>query len=169
MKLMKPLFVAVFIFLGSMPTLQAQSKVAHIDVRELVALMPEFKEAQEQLEQWAKTYETDLKEKAKKYQAKVKQYTQEAETKTDDENEERMKELAGMENELREDQMSAQKDMVQKENDLLKLITEKAEEAIVKVAKAQGFDYVMNSAPGNGVIMAEGKNLLEDVKKELGL
>ena len=34
--------------------------------------------------------------------------------------------------------------------------------------KAQGFDYVLDSTQGQGVIFADGKNLIEDVKTELG-
>jgi outer membrane protein len=52
---------------------------------------------------------------------------------------------------------------------LLKPITEKAKSAILKVARAQGIHYVLDSTQGGGVIMADGKNLLDDVKKELGI
>ncbi len=58
--------------------------------------------------------------------------------------------------------------MQNKEIDLLKPITEKAKTAILKVARAQGFQYVLDSTQGGGVIMSDGKNLLDDVKKELG-
>ena len=37
-----------------------------------------------------------------------------------------------------------------------------------EVAKAQGFQYVLDSATGAGVIVADGKDLFNDVKKELG-
>ena len=60
-------------------------------------------------------------------------------------------------------------EMQKKEVDLLKPITEKAKAAILKVARVQGFDYVLDSTQGGGVIMADGKNLIDDVKKELGI
>ncbi|WP_431111565.1 OmpH family outer membrane protein, partial [Winogradskyella poriferorum] len=40
--------------------------------------------------------------------------------------------------------------------------------AIEKVAAAQGFDYVIDATPGLSLIVAKGKDLLPDVKKELG-
>jgi outer membrane protein len=40
--------------------------------------------------------------------------------------------------------------------------------AIEKVAAAQGIQYVMDSTQGGGVIVAKGKDLLPEVKKELG-
>ena len=73
-----------------------------------------------------------------------------------------------MENNIRQYQGNAQKDMQQKELDLLKPITEKAKAAILKVARAQGFDYVLDSSQGGGVIMSDGKDLLADVKTDLG-
>ena len=50
----------------------------------------------------------------------------------------------------------------------MKPITEKAKNAILKVGDAQGFDYILDSSQGQGVIMANGKDLLSDVKSELG-
>jgi len=46
--------------------------------------------------------------------------------------------------------------------------TKKAKEAIERVAAAQGYDYVVDASPGSGVIVAKGKDILADVKTELG-
>ena len=48
----------------------------------------------------------------------------------------------------------------------LKRIVEKADNAIKAVAKAQGIQYVVDSAM---LIVADGKDLMADVKKQLGL
>ena len=73
-----------------------------------------------------------------------------------------------MEQSIRQYQAQAQQDLQKKELDLLKPITEKAKNAILKVGNAQGFDYILDSSQGQGVIMANGKDLLSDVKSELG-
>ena len=49
---------------------------------------------------------------------------------------------------------------------LLPILT-KAQQAIHKVARAKGYKYVMDSTIGGGVIMADGPDLMADVKKEL--
>ena len=49
------------------------------------------------------------------------------------------------------------------------LLIENAREKIKEVAKAQGFDYVLDSSLGGSVMMAEGKNIEPDVKKALGI
>ena len=87
---------------------------------------------------------------SKELQSKVKQYDSEAASQTDEENQKRLQEVQGMEQSIRQYQQQAQSDLQKKEFDLLKPISEKAQAAIVKVATAQGFDYVMDSTQGQG-------------------
>jgi outer membrane protein len=63
----------------------------------------------------------------------------------------------------------ALQDLQKKEVDIYQPILEKARAAIQKVARAKGYQYVLDSATGNGVILADGFDLLMDVKKELGI
>ena len=101
-------------------------------------------------------------------QNKMKQYEAEAATKTDEENQKRAQEVQTMEQSIRQFQAGAQQELAKKNKELLKPIFEKAKAAIQKVAKAQGFQYVLDSTQGAGVLVADGKDLLADVKKELG-
>ena len=168
MKQLRTLLFIAILFVGAMSFTHAQSKVAHINTQELITAMPEMKSAQAQLEKLGKTYETEIQGMSTELQNKMKQYDAEASTKTDEENQKRLIEVQGMEQNIRQYQAQAQQDMQDKNLELLKPITEKAKTAILKVARAQGFDYVLDSTQGGGVIMADGKNLLDDVKKELG-
>ena len=165
MKQFKTLLFAVALFIGATSFSNAQTKVAHINVGELVTSMPEMKAAQTEMEKMGKTFETDIQEMMKEYQSKAKQYEGEAATKTNEENQKRGEELAGMQQSIRQFQADAQQQLQKKELDLLEPITKKAKAAILKVAKAQGFNYVLDSSQGSGVIMAEGKDLLTDVQK----
>ena len=168
MKHLKNLFIVATISLMSNLILNAQSKVAHINTQELVEAMPDMKNAKSELEKLAKTYETDIQAMATELQNKIKQYDAESSTKTDEENGKRLQEVQGMEQSIRQYQQQAQSDLQKKEFDLLKPISEKAQAAIIKVANAQGFDYVLDSTQGQGVILANGKDLMTDVKSELG-
>jgi outer membrane protein len=105
---------------------------------------------------------------ATELQNKITQYDAESSTKTDEENGKRLQEVQSMEQSIRQYQAQAQQDLQKKELDLLRPITEKAKNAILKVGNAQGFDYVLDSSQGQGVIMANGKDLLTDVRTELG-
>ena len=64
---------------------------------------------------------------------------------------------------------NALQDLQKKEVELLKPVYEKARVAVQKVARAKGFDYVIDSTTGTGVILADGYDLMADVKKDLGI
>ncbi|WP_114490914.1 OmpH family outer membrane protein [Candidatus Ulvibacter alkanivorans] len=169
MKKFKFLFVAIMMFVGATTVATAQSKIAHVNTQELVEAMPEMKAAQSQLEKLQKTYDTEIKAMAKELDVKVKLYGSEEGSKTDEENAKRAQEVQGMQNNIVAYRNEAMKDLQQKEIDILQPILEKARAAIQKVARAQGFEYVLDSSQGSGILLADGKDLLGDVKKELGM
>jgi len=169
MKNFKSLFVAVVLIVGATSFVNAQSKTAHIDTQALVEAMPEMKAAQNQLEKLQKTYDTEIKAMAKEFETKVQQYGSEEASKTQEENAKRVEEVQGMERNITAYRQQALQDLQKKEVDIFQPILEKARAAIQKVARAQGIQYVLDSATGNGVILADGQDLLPDVKKELGI
>jgi outer membrane protein len=168
MKHLKNLFLTTAIILACSFNAQAQSKIAHINTQELVESMPETKSAIAEIEKLKKTYETDIQAMETELENKIKQYDAEASTKTDEENAKRVQEVQGMDQSINQYKVQAQQDLQNKQRDLLVPITEKAKNAILKVGNAQGFDYVLDSSPGGGMIMANGKDLLADVKAAMG-
>lgn len=169
MKNLKLLFVAAALFIGATSFVNAQSKVAHVDTGALVEAMPEMKAAQSQLEKLQKTYDAEIKSMMKEWEAKVQQYDGESASQTEEVNLKRVEEVQGMQKNIGDYRNQALEDLRKKEVDLLQPILEKAKAAIQKVARAQGFQYVMDSSPGNGLILYDGTDLLADVKKELGI
>ncbi|MDC3388336.1 OmpH family outer membrane protein [Flavobacteriaceae bacterium] len=169
MKKIKNLLFASMLFLGATSLTSAQSKTAHIDTQELIAAMPEMKAAQNQLEKLTKTYQADLQTMATELQNKMKQYQAEASTKTDEVNGQRAQEVQSMRDNVMKYEQTAQQDMSKRQEGLIKPIMEKARVAIQKVARAKGYQYVIDSTAGSGLILADGPNLLNDVKKELGM
>lgn len=168
MKHFKTFLFAAALFIGSTSFMNAQSKVAHINTQELVESMPKMKAAQAELQKLAQTYEAEIQASIKEYQNKTKQYDAEASTKTNEENQKRIEEVTSMQQSIAAYQKQAQDDLAKKEAELLKPIYEEARVAIQKVAKEQGFNYVLDAMSGQGVLYADGKDLLADVKKELG-
>lgn len=166
MKKIQLLAVAIVLFIGA-TSMSAQTKVAHINTQELVASMPEMKEADKELEKIAKTYETEIRNLASAFESKVKRYESEADSKSEEENMARGQELQEMQQNIQAYRQQAMEELEEKEQNIYQPLLEKARKAIEKVGKAQGFDYILDSTMGSGVIMAEGKDLLEDVKKEL--
>ena len=165
-KKFKTLLFATVLFIGATNFTNAQSKIAHINTQELVQAMPEYKAAQAEIEKLGKTYEAQIQDSLKELDAKLKQYNAEAEAQTEQTNMDRMKEVESMKQSLTQYQQQAQQDLQKKEFDLLKPITDKAKAAIEKVAAAQGFDYVLEAG---GLIVKRGKDLMVDVKAEMGI
>lgn len=168
MKQFKTLLLATALCIGTVSFAQAQSKIAHINMQELITAMPEMKAAQTELEALQKTYSTDLQNMGTELQKKSEQYQAEAPTKTPDENAKREQELMTMEQNALQFRSKATQDIQEKQEALIKPIADKARAAVLKIGKAQGFEYVLDSGVGVTII-AEGKDLLNDVKKELGL
>ena len=169
MKQFKTFILAVALTIGATAFTNAQSKIAHIASQELVESMPAFKDAMTQLEKLQKTYDTEIKDMYTEAQKTMQRYESEAATKTEEENQKRAMELQSTQRRIQEHGQNAQQDLQKKELDLLKPVYEKARTSIQKVARAKGYDFVLDSSNGSGVIMADGYNLMPDVKKELGI
>ncbi|MEO6348574.1 MAG: OmpH family outer membrane protein [Aquaticitalea sp.] len=168
MRQFKTLLFAAILFIGATSFTMAQSKIAHINTNELIEAMPEMKTAKAELDKLSKTYEAEIQKMATEYQNKIKQYSAEVDTKTEEENAKRQEEVGTIEQSIRQYQTQAQEDMQKKQTDMMKPLFDKAKTAIQKVGKAQGFQYVLDSTQGSGVLLADGKDLMADVKKELG-
>lgn len=163
MKQIKTLLIAAVMILGA-NQMNAQSKTAHIDVNDLLAKMPEMTTAKAQLDKLNKTFEAEYKTMVDEYQTKMKKYEGEATTATEAVNETRAKEMQDMGQRIQQYRDTAQKQMQDKEAEIVKPIMDKAKAAIIKVGRAKGYQYVVDSA---SLILADGPNLMEDVKKEL--
>ena len=165
MKQFKTLVIAAIIFFGGSQAVQAQAKTAHVDVSELMSKMPAMLDAQKQLEKLSATYDTEYKTMVDEYQNKLKKYEQEATTVTDAVNETRSKEVQDMQKRIVDYRDNAQKELQQKESDIVKPIMERVKASIQKIGKAKGYQYIPNS---EGLLLADGPNITADVKKDLG-
>jgi len=165
MKHLKTLLLAI-LCIGATSFASAQSKVAHINLGEVITEMPEYKTAKAEIEELTKTYEADIQSSIKELESKLKQYDAESATKTQDENAKRVQEVEGMKQSLAQFQQQAQVDIQKKEAEKIKPIREKAQAAVKKVATALGFDYVLDLS---ALVVAQGKDITGDVKKELGI
>jgi outer membrane protein len=168
MKQVKSLLIVALFLVGINQTVSAQAKVAHINVSELMANMPEMKAANAQLEKLQKTYTTEYTTMVEEFKTKIKKYDAEAKTVTEAVNNTRQTEVQDMQARIEQYQQTAAQDLQKKQEEIYKPIIDKAKAAIQKVGKAKGFQYVLDASTGSGLILADGPDLLADVKKELG-
>jgi len=165
MRQIKTLFIAAIFILGASQTINAQAKTAHVDVSEIMTKMPAMLDAQKQLDKLSTAYDADYKKMVEEYQGKLKKYEAEAATVTEAVNGERSKEVQDMQKRIVDYRDNAQKELQQKESDIVKPLMEKVRASIQKVGKAKGFQYVLD---GSSLLLADGPNLTMDVKKDLG-
>ncbi|MCP2027096.1 outer membrane protein [Flavobacterium sp. HSC-32F16] len=165
MKQIKTLLIAAILILGASNTMNAQAKVAHVDVSEIMSKMPAMLDAQNQLQKLSGTYDAEYKKMVDEYQTKIKKYEAEAATVTEAVNGDRSKEVQDMQKRIVDYRDNAQKELQQKETDIVKPLMEKVRTSIQKIGKAKGFQYVLD---GSTLLLADGPNITADVKKDLG-
>ncbi len=165
MKRLKSLLIAAVLFLGASNSIQAQAKMAHVDVNEIISKMPAMMDAQKQLEKLSGTYDAEYKTMVEEYQNKLKKYDQEASTVTDAINQSRQTEVQDLTKRITDYRDNAQKELQKKESDMVKPLMDKIKASISKIGKAKGFQYVVNIAD---LLLADGPDLTADVKKDLG-
>ena len=165
MKNLKSLLAAVVFVFGASQTISAQAKVAHVDTNEIMSKMPAMLDAQKQLQTIGKTYEDAFKTMTTEYQTKLALYEKESTTAGDKVYEDRVKEVQELQKRITDYRDNAQKELQTKEGDLTKPIFEKVKASIKKVAKLKGFQYVLNA---EGLLVADGPDLTDDIKKDLG-
>lgn len=170
MKIMKSLksIVAILALVGASHFVSAQ-KVAHINLQQLIENHPDMLSANKQLETIADTYDKDYTMMVTEFTNKRDKYIAEESTTSEAVNQERAIELQNMQKSIQDFYTDAQKKLSEKELELKKPIAEKVTEAIQKVAKAKGYEYVLDATSGSGVLYAAGVDIMDDVKKELGI
>lgn len=149
---------------------QKSYKFAHIESQKLIESMPERDSALVKL----KAYEKEIMDQMDQLQVeankKYQEYMQKRDTYTPALREVKEREIAELQQRVQEYQMAAQKDFQEMQAKLMQPIIEKANAAIEKVAKEQGFIYVFDRSMG-AILYAssDSVNILELVQKELSI
>ena len=168
MKNFKNLLLPLLYLLAPLAMVNGQAIVAHIEVQKLISEMPEVIAAQKELKKLEESYTVEMENTYKEFQTKAQTYAADAANQTEITNQARQKELEGMQKNIQEFQQTVSQELQKKSVDMMKPLIDKAKAAIDKVATAMGYDYVLDSSAGGSVIIAKGKDVIADVKKELG-
>lgn len=148
-------------------------KFAVIDTRYILDKMPEYSQAQKQLDDiaagWQKdidTKQTELDKMYKDYEAEQVMLSEELKKKREDQLFMKEKDLR----DLQRKRFGFEGDLFKKRNELVKPIQDRVYNAIQKMAVQRGYDLVLDKSEGITVIFADPKfDKSEDVLKELGV
>ncbi|MCX8020441.1 MAG: OmpH family outer membrane protein [Chitinophagaceae bacterium] len=164
----------LFIFMATLAgfTSYAQ-RYAIIDTRYILDRMPEYHDAQKQLDQIAANWQKEIDAKQAELDRMYKNFEAEQVMLSDDLKKKREDQLFNMEKELRDLQRKRfgfEGDLFKKRQELIKPIQDKVYNAIQKLAVQRGYDFVLDKSEGITVIFADPKlDKSEDVLKELGI
>lgn len=166
----KILFLACLLGFGFAGMAQ---KYAIIDTRYILDKMPEYKEAQKQLDGIAAGWQTEIDTKQTELDKMYKDYDAEQVMLTEELRKKREDQLFNKEKDLRDLQRKRfgfEGDLFKKRQELIKPIQDKVYNAVQKMAVSRGYDFVLDKSEGITIIFADPKlDKSEDVLKDLGV
>lgn len=166
MKNLKTLTLIAFTLLST--SIFAQ-KFGHLNSNELLLAMPERATVEEEVKKYAQQLESQLGIMSKEYQAKVQDYQSKEASMTEAIKKDKIKEITNLEERISEFQQTAQSDLQEREEKLLRPIIDKAKKAIEDVAKENGYTYIFDSGVGVLLYQKDSDNIMPLVKKKLGI
>jgi len=168
---MKRVLLALALTIGFAATAVAQQKIGHIDVEELVAVMPETQTANAEIQKYQEQLEGDSQAMQEEYMTKMQKAQANVDTWTQLRLQKEQEELEAMGQRIMQFNQSAQQELQRKQMDLMLPIIEKAQEAINAVAKSNSFTYILDSSTGKAVVvfLENGEDIMPLVKAELGI
>lgn len=144
-------------------------KFGYIDSQELLLLMPERKTAENEVQEFAKSLESQLTAMTSEYQQSVENYQAKESTYTDLVKQDKIAEITGLEQRIQAFQQNAQQALQNKEKELLEPILSKAKKAIEEVAVEGNYTYIFDKSMGTILYAKESENIISKVKSKLGL
>ncbi len=148
-------------------------KYAIIDTRYILEKMPDYKQAQEQLDAVAAGWQKEIDGKQAQLDKMYRDYEAEQVLLPEDLKKKREDQLFNLEKELRDLQRKRfgfEGDLFKKRQELIKPVQDKVYNAVQKIAVQRGYDFVLDKSEGITIIFADPKlDKSEDVLKELGV
>lgn len=169
MKKILLLTLTVFLISG----IVTAQKYAIIDTRYILDKMPEYTQAQKQLDAIAADWQKDIDTRQAALDKMYKDYDAEMVMLSDDLKKKRQDQLFIKEKELRDLQRQRfgfEGDLFKKRQELVKPVQDKVYNAVQKLSTQRGYDFVLDKSEGITIIFADPKlDKSEDVLRELGI
>ena len=166
----KIFFILCLLSLG---TFGFSQKYAIIDTRYILDKMPDYKQAQKQLDDVQAEWQKEIDAKQAELDKMYKDYDAEQVMLSDDLKKKREDQLFLKEKDLRDLQRKRfgfEGDLFKKRQELVKPIQDKVYNSVQKMAVQRGYDFVLDKSEGITVIFADPKlDKSEDVLKDLGV
>lgn len=168
---MKRLFISALLII-SVFSCFAQ-RYAVIDSKYILSKLPEYKTAQQRLDQFSEQWQQEIDKKSAELDKMFKNFDAEQVMLSEELKKKREDELFNKEKELRDLQKKRygyEGDIFKKRQELIKPIQDKVYNAIQRLAIAKYYDFILDKSDGITVIFADPKlDRSDDVLKEMGV
>ena len=169
---MKKLLLLVVLSLGLLTGADAQ-RYAIVDTKYILDKMPEYKAAQQKLDQFSIQWQKEIDDKQALLDRMYRDFEAEQVMLSDELKKKRSDELFMREKEVRDLQRKRfgfEGDLFKRRQELVKPIQDKVYNAIQKIAVSRSYDFILDKSEGITIIFADPKlDRSEDVLKELGV
>ena len=174
MKTRKSLLLLAFIMMLGISTVKAQGnqKFAYVDTEYILQNIPEYGDAQEEINQMSLKWEKELKTLRDKVAQMKRDYQTESVLLSDDMKNKKEEAIAAKEQELAALQMQyygPEGELFSKRVELIQPIQEKIYNAINQVAQVKNYSFVFDKAAGTTILYCSDKfDISDDVLDEIG-
>lgn len=167
----KQILYLVVLFIGFMTSTQAQ-RVAVVDVNDLLTSLPEYRDAQAQLDEIAAKWKQEIAVEMDKVKSMYNKYQAEQILLSDEKRKQREDEIVEKESsvmELQRLRFGPEGDLFKKRQELVKPLQDLVFSAIETFAQDRGFDIILDKSSGGGLIFLNDEfDKTEDVRKRIG-
>ena len=175
MKTLRTLVLVAAMVCGAAFTANAQiggQKIVYVDSEYIMANIPEYADAQEQLESLSVKWQKEIKTLYDKVSEMYSKYQTEMVLLSEDQKHAREQEIINKEQEAKNLQMQyfgAEGQLYQKRSELIQPIQEKIYTAMNELAQQKNYAFIFDLASGTSVLWASDKNdVSDDVLDQLG-
>jgi outer membrane protein len=148
----------------------ADVKIGYIDSNEIMTKFEEVRQVQVSLEKEQRKLQAEMENLIQQLDSLKQEYDRQRLLMSDSRRQEKEQELLRSEQQIQKFQMDKfgpEGEIYRKQNQLLKPVLAKVDEAIQAVGKRQQYDYIMDAVGGAIVYALDSNNLTEDVIEEL--
>jgi len=165
----KVLFLAIALLFASGVSAQ---KYAYIDSDYILKNVPEYQDAQAQMDDLSEKWQKEIEVKFNEIEALYKKYQADVVLLPADMKKKREEEIINMEKEVKQfqqEKFGQDGALFQKRQELIKPIQDKIYNALEEIAKSKNYSFVFDKANGASIMYANPKyDISDDVLDELG-
>jgi len=151
----------VFFLLQGFHSVQAQQKIAYVDIAAIMKALPEAQEAQRKLDVMVESWQKELQQLEDDWQDKFNDYDKRKLILTDQGRANTEKELQELDRRIanyRDTKFGQEGELFKKEDELMKPIQDLVFDQVRNLAMELGYDYVFDKSGGVMIIYAKESN-----------